>query len=66
MLVVTHDEPPAGVDSIELQPVEWRIVVLAAQGISLSDLAVRLGLDTDAVRELVDGLTARGLLAAVG
>ncbi len=66
MLVVTHDEPPAGIDSIELQPVEWRIVVLAAQGISLSDLSVRLGLDTDAVRGLVDGLTARGLLAAVG
>lgn len=66
MLVVTPDEPPKGLDPIQLRPIEWRIIVLAAEGTSLSDLARRLSLEGDLVRDLVADLCDRGLLATVG
>jgi DNA-binding MarR family transcriptional regulator len=57
---------PEGTDRIELTPIEWRVVVLAARGMSLADLARRLNADRDEVGGVVTELSARGLLATVG
>lgn len=66
VLIVTADAAPDGLDRIELSPLEWRVVVLAARGMSLTDLARRLDLDRDEVAGVVSGLSDRGLLATVG
>ncbi len=66
VLIVTSDAVPDGVARIELTPIEWRVVVLAARGMSLGDLARRLDVDREEVGGVVDSLSARGLLATVG
>lgn len=66
VLVVTADAAPAGMDPIELSPIEWRVVVMAARGVSLEDLAKRLHMDIDEVTRVAASLSARGLLATVG
>ncbi|HET8929091.1 MAG TPA: DUF4388 domain-containing protein [Acidimicrobiales bacterium] len=66
VLIVTSDAAPDGLDVIELSPLEWRVVVLAARGMSLTDLARRLDLGQDEVAGAVAALSDRGLLATVG
>jgi hypothetical protein len=66
VLLVVPDESPEGLASIELSPIEWKVVVLAAQGDSLGGIAARLDLDLDATREVVDRLWCRGLVATIG
>jgi hypothetical protein len=66
VLIVTSDAVPDGVARIELTPIEWRVVVLAARGMSLGDLARRLDVDRDEVGAVVASLSGRGLLATVG
>lgn len=66
VLLVVPDEPPDEAASIELTPVEWKVVVLAAQGDSLGGIAGRLDLDLDQAREVVDRLWCRGLVATIG
>ncbi len=66
VLIVTSDAAPDGLDPIELSPLEWRVVVLAARGMSLADLARRLDLDQAEVSSAVAALSTRGLLATVG
>ncbi|MBS1847909.1 MAG: hypothetical protein JST73_06480 [Actinobacteria bacterium] len=60
----TIDTAPAGTDHVELNPVEWRIIVIAAQGTSLADLVARLELDETVVDRVVRTLCDRGLLTA--
>lgn len=66
VLIVTSDAAPADLEVIELSPLEWRVVVLAARGISLADMARRLDLGHDEVAGAVAALSGRGLLATVG
>ena len=66
VLLVVPDEPPADSVTIELTPIEWKVVVLAAQGDSLGGVAARLDLELDATREVVDRLWCRGLVATIG
>ena len=65
VLVVVPEDPPAGLDSIVLQTVEWRVVVRAAQGDSIGSIASRLGLTVDQTRTVVEGLWCRGLVATI-
>ena len=66
VLLVVPDEPPEGIATIELSPIEWKVVVLAAQGDSLGGISARLDLDLDATRAVVDLLWCRGLVATIG
>ena len=66
VLLVVPDEPPEGLATIELSPIEWKVVVLAAQGDSLGGISARLDLDLDATRAVVDLLWCRGLVATIG
>ena len=66
VLLVVPDEAPVELASIELSPIEWKVVVLAAQGDSLGGISARLELDLDATREVVDRLWCRGLMATIG
>lgn len=66
VLIVTSDAAPEGQSRIELTPTEWRVVVLAARGMSLADLARRLNTDRGEIADIVAALSARGLLATVG
>ncbi len=63
--VVTRAEAPEQLGPILLEPVEWRVVVLAAPGISTAELADRMNLDTGTVRRVVATLCERGLLETV-
>lgn len=65
-LIVTPDTAPADMGTIVLSHAEWRVVVLAANGLSYADLVDRVGLDRSEVTGLVEGLCARGLLATIG
>lgn len=65
VLVVVSEEPPDGVESIALTAQEWRVVIRAAQGDSLATIARRLGLPEDETRTIIDGLSARSLLATM-
>ena len=66
MLVVVPDEPPPGTEKIELETIEWKVVVLAAQGDALGAIARRLDLSLEEARSVVENLWCRGLLAIIG
>lgn len=61
-VLAVSDTAPADLAVIELSPVEWRTVVLVAQGSPYSALADRMDLDETATEKLVDALCERGLL----
>ncbi len=66
VLVVVPDEPPPGTEKIELETIEWKVVVLAAQGDALGAIASRLDLSLEEARSVVENLWCRGLLATIG
>lgn len=65
-VLVTPDTVPEALAVVELSPLEWRVVILAARGISQGDLAVRLGLDHETTGGLVEVLCQRDLLTRSG
>lgn len=62
-VLITPDTAPTDLASIELTPIEWRIVILAAQRVSQSDLVARLDVDEATAVGHIDELCRRGLLA---
>jgi len=62
---VLPEEPPEGMDRIELAGVEWRVLVRGGRGDTVGSIADRLELSLETVQAVVDGLWCRGLVATV-
>ena len=64
-VIVLPEEPPEGMDRIELAGVEWRVLVRGGRGDTVGSIADRLELSLETVQAVVDGLWCRGLVATV-
>ena len=64
-VIVLPEEPPEGMDRIELAGVEWRVLVRGGRGDTVGSIADRLELTLETVQAVVDGLWCRGLVATV-
>jgi hypothetical protein len=64
-VIVLPEEPPEGMDRVDLAGVEWRVIVRGGRGDTLGSIADRLDLSLETVQAVVDGLWCRGLVATV-
>jgi hypothetical protein len=64
-VIVLPEEPPEGMDRVDLAGVEWRVIVRGGRGDTLGNIADRLDLSLETVQAVVDGLWCRGLVATV-